>query len=296
MPNLTEAQKLYVERVCEGVPFLAFNYTTGRFDVSDSVVDPTWKQIPVLGRATRQLCHHRPPPPPFYAVRLDELTMGYYDRCLEYYCHERLDMNKRHEETCWARYAAKTYCLGRIDPGVEFGTEQKARFMERLAREESDNYVAMSIYRAYRRNRSLLKTLKKDDQGWVLLHADINVAPLKARDRLIASAKSFAKRALGYPQDDRVLKVVRSIEAHGWDNDLAWTEPEGGAVLGYSRTTGLYFALTGRHRIAASRYLYSQGRLAGSTLMEFPVITYAWGPWKQARPHPDSPVCEWCRL
>ena len=167
--------------------------------------------------------------------------------------------------------------------------------MEKLALEERDNYVAMSIYREYRKNRRLLDALKTDDQGWVLLRADVPIRPLDARQRLVVSAKDLIKKVLHYREDDRVLQVVQSIEARGWDNDLAWTEPEGGAVLGYSKTTGRHFALTGRHRIAAARYLYSRGRLSGSTLMEFPVITYVWGPWRQARPHPDSPVCAWCK-
>ena len=296
MLELSDAQKAYVEDVTEGIPFLSFDYSTGQFSVSDAVADPTWEEIRALGKAIRKLCHRRPPPPSFYSVRLDELNMGYYDRCLEYYCHERLDLNRSHEETCWARYAEKTYCLGRGDRAGEFDAEQKARFMEWLAREERDNYVAMSVWRACRTNRRLLDALKRDDEGWVLLHADIPIRPLDGRQRLVASMKEWVKRMLRYPRNDRVLLVVRSIEAHGWDNAAAWKEPEGGAVLGYSRTWHRYFALTGRHRIAAARYLYSQGKLAGSTILEFPVISYPWGPWRQGRPHPDSPVCEWCRV
>jgi len=295
MPDLTDVQRAYVEDVVEGVPFLGFDRARGRFSVSESVADPTWEQTRILGKAIRKLCHRRPPPPAFCSVRLDELTMGYYDRCLEYYCYERLELNRRHEETCWVRYAEKTYCLGRMDPAAEFGPEEKARFMERLAREESRNYVAMSVWRAYRKNHRLLRTLKKDDEGWVLLLADIPMRPLGYRERLVASAKESAKRVLRYPREDRVLRVVRSIEASGWNNDIAWTEPEGGAVLGYSTSGRRYFALTGRHRIAAARYLYSQGKLSGATLLEFPVIEYPWGPWRQGRSHPDTPVCEWCR-
>jgi hypothetical protein len=256
MLNLTEAQKAYIQDVVEDVPFLSFNYTTGTFDVSDGISDPTWEQLRVLGKAIRKLSHNRPPPPTFCSVRLDQLVTGYYDRCLEHYCYERLNLKIPHEQTCWVRFAEKTYCLGRVDPSTEFDDEAKARFLESLGREERDNYVAMSIYRAYRKNPEIRHALKKDDEGWLILHADVPIGPLDRRERIKVSVKDFLKRMLRYPRDDRILKVVQSIETRGWDNDLAWELPEGGAVLGYSRTTGRYFALTGRHRIAAARYLY----------------------------------------
>ena len=294
MLNLTDAQEAYVREVVKDVPFLAFNRATGTFEVSDAITDPTWDQLRVLGKATRRLCHQRPPPPVFCSVPLNRLITGYYDHCLEYYCYERLNLNLSHEQTCWVRFAERTYCLGKIDPVGMFDDDAKVNFLEKLAREESDNYVAMSTYRAYRRDSRLLRALKKDNEGWVLLLADIPIGPFNRRRRLVASAKDWTKKLLRFPRDDRVLQVVHSIKAHGWDNDLSWVEPEGGAVLGYSRTTECYFALTGRHRLAAAKYLYSQGKLSGSTLLEFPVITYSWGPWRQGRPHPDSSVCEWC--
>jgi len=307
MLNLTDEQKAYVQDVLQGVPFLSFNYTTGRFDVSDAVPEPTWEQIRTLGKATRKLSHRRPPsvppasrgevrPPSFCSVRLDQLVTGYYDRCLEHYCYERLNLKVPHEQTCWVRFASKTYCLGRAKPDTEFDHGAKIQFLERLRRDERDNYVAMSVYRAYQRNPELIDGLKKDEAGWIILHADVPIRPLDPKERVKVSVKDFLKKVLGYPNDDRVLRVVQSIETHGWDNDLAWKLPEGGAVLGYSRSTGRYFAITGRHRVAAARYLYSQGKLSGATLLEFPVITYLWGAWKQGRPHPDSPVCEWCKV
>jgi hypothetical protein len=295
MLNLTDAQKKYIQDIVEGIPFLSFNYTTGTFDVSDSVPDPTWEQIQLLYKAVGKLSKNRPPPPSFCSVRLDQLITGYYDRCLEYYCYERLNLQIPHEQTCWVRFAEKTFCLGRVDPGTHFDDETKVQFMESLGRERRDNYIAMSIYRAYHKNPELRHALKKDEEGWLMFLADVSIGPLHHKERIKTYIKNLLKKILRSPNDDRVLKIVQSIEAYGWDNDLAWVLPEGGAVLGYSRTTKRYFALTGRHRIAAVKYLHSQGKISGSTRIEFPVITYPWGSWMQGRPHPDSPVCEWCK-
>ena len=102
-----------------------------------------------------------------------------------------------------------------------------------------------------------------------------------------------ALRTLFGLRRERVLNLVRSIEENGWDEDLA-RKPLGG-VLGYSRSTGRYHAFTGKHRIAALRYLYSKGRIDGATPVRFPVITYPWGAWRQHRPYPGTPLCDVCR-
>jgi hypothetical protein len=291
MVNLTDAQRAYVQDVVKDIPFLSFNYTTGTFDVSDNVPDPTWAQIRLLYKAVGKFRSSPPPPPPFHTVRLDELETGYYDRCLEHYCYERINLKIPHEQTCWMRFAIKTYCLGRVDPGTEFGDEAKVQFMESLGRERREDFIAMSIYRAYRKNPKIRHALKKDDEGWLMFRADIPIRPLDRIGRFREATKDFLKKVLRYRSKERILGLLQSIETRGWDRDLA-RKP--GGVLGYSRTTKRYLVITGKHRIAALKYLYSQGKINGATLIEYPVITYPWGPWRHGRPHPDSPVCEWC--
>jgi hypothetical protein len=293
MVNLTEAQKAYVQDVVEGIPFLSFDYITGTFDVSDAVSDPTWEQVRLLYKAVQKLRFNPPPPPPFHAVRLDQLVTGYFDRCLEHYCYERLNLKIPHKQKCWIRIAEKTHCLGRVDPGTEFDDEARIRFMESLGLERRDDFIAMSIYRAYCKNPEIRHALKKDDEGWLMFfRGDIPIMPLDRRGRLKVSIKNFLKKVLRYQGNDRSLKLVQSIERRGWDQALA-RRPSG--VLGFSRTTRRYFVITGKHRIAALKYLHSQGRIDGSTLIEYPVITYPWGPWMRGRPYPDTSLCEWCK-
>lgn len=300
MTTLNNAQDAYVRDIVAGVPFLSFNYNTKEFDVSETISDPTAEQIALLGKATRKLRFNRPPRPALFSIQLDQLNLGYGVRCLEHYCHERLDSQIPHDETCWVQYAHKTRSLGRVLPGDVFDDRVKVQVMEALGREQSGNNISMSIYRAYRKNPDLAKALKPNEDGWIFLHADISIRSLNPAIRLKEAIRDFLKNLLRLPKNDPVLNTVKNIEQHGWQNDLAWQQnvdrPEvQGAILGYSKASQRYYALTGRHRIAAARYLYSRGTLSGSTILEIPVITFPGEPWTRPLPHPDSPICEWCR-
>ena len=165
MVNLTEAQEEYVQYVVEGIPFLSFNRATGTFDVSNDIADPTWEQVLLLYQAVQKLRFNPPPPPAVHSLRLDELVTGYYDRCLEYYAYERLNLNRAHEETCWARYAERTHCLGKVRPGERLDDAARIEFMESLGRERQDDFIAMSIYRAYRKDPEIRRALKADEEG-----------------------------------------------------------------------------------------------------------------------------------
>jgi len=291
MVSLTDAQELWIESVIAGIPFLSFKRATGVFEVSEAISDPSWEQARMVLEAVRRLNLRPSPQPPLHTIRVDQFTMGYFDRCLECYCYERLNLGKAHQETFWARFASRIFCLGRIDPRAEFDDRAKERFLENVGRERRDNVAAMSAYRAYRKNPAVRQALTRDAEGWLMFYfGDIPLAPLGRARRLGASVKRVIKRTLRYQPDDRVLSVVRSIESRGWVQELA---REGG-VLGYSRETGRYFAITGKHRIAALKYLHSQGKIDGATPVHYPVVTYPWGPWLRGRPHPDIPLCERC--
>ena len=289
---LTPTQERSIENVLDGIPFLSFNRTEGTFDVSDEVSDPSWGQIQLVLEAVRRLRLERVPFPPLQPVRVDQLATGHFDRCLERYCHERIDLNIPHEQTCWVRLARKTYCVGKMDPAAEFDDRARTRFMDSLGRDRQQDVVAMSIYRAYRKDPRVRHALRMDAEGWLMFHlGDVPLRPLDPVRRIGAVTKAWIKKVLKYRDGDRVLKVVRSIEAHGWKGKPG--ERDGG-VLGYSRATGCHFAIVGKHRIAALKYLYSRGKIDGSMLVHYPVITYAWGQWLRGRRYPGASLCEAC--
>lgn len=291
MVELTNDQEVYINKVTTEVPLLTFNYDSGTFDVSEN--EPTWDVIKNVYKAVEIFRSNPIPSPHFNPVRVNQIQLGYYNRCLEHYCYERLNLGISHEQTCWIRYASKTYCLGRIDPSAKFDDIAIKLFMESL-NERKNDFIAMSIYKAYRRKPNIVHDLKKDEEGWLMFCSAIPIEPLGKKDRIKDFCKNSIKKTIGYDKGKRILKLIENIRINGWDNNLA-KKPLCG-VLGYSRKTKCYQVFTGKHRIAALKYLYSQGEISGSTFIEYPVITYPWGPWRHGRPHPDSPVCERCKV
>jgi hypothetical protein len=287
--SLTAAQADYVDNVLALSPLMSFDEARHTFDVTEACLD--WGQIQSLGRVLSTL-RNTPPPPPFSGVRVADLTMGYYDRCLEQYAAQRYQEGRAHGDTCWIRFAENTFCLGRTAPGAPFGDAERVRLLTDLGTHR-DNHIHTSIHRAWRRDPALAAALQPDADGWLLFRADIPIRSVVRRKRIKAAARSMVRRLQRVPDEDRVLGIIRSIELHGWRDDLARTPSV--SVLGYSRSRRRYMALTGRHRVAAVRYLHRQGKVADETFMEVPILTYPWDSWLHGRPHPTTPLCEGCR-
>jgi len=288
---LTAARQKYIDEVVSGVPFLVFNRETGRFDITEP--DLNWDQIKLLSKSISKLRNEPPPSGWFSQIRLDEFSVGYYDKCIEYYAYERLNLGRLHQQTCWVRHAQQTYWLRRLQqPEIASFKLNKLAMLKQFAREEP-SHITRSVYKACRGNRDLLRNLKIDNAGWIIFHGNICLYPTSFRKRLYYFLRDIYRQVKGIPEEDRVLGLIRSILEHGWDPKLA-RQPSG-SVLGYSRTTKRYMGLCGRHRLAALRYLYSQGKISGGLLIDFPVITYPWDCWFQSRPHPDLPICDHCK-
>lgn len=286
--SLTAAQAAYVGEVLALTPLVSFNEAERVFEVAEP--RPSWAQVQELARVINRL-RNSPPPPPFSGVTVARLEMGYFDRCLQRYLVQRLREGLPHEQTCWVRHAEKTFCLGRLEAGATLDDAARRRLVEDLPSRRT--HVHQSVYRACRRDPSLLAALQADAEGWIYFKADIPIRSLHLRKRVRAAGTTLLRRIRRIPLEDRVVGIVRSIETRGWSNELA-RDPSA-SVLGHSRATGRYMAMTGRHRIAAARYCYEQGILDGATWIEVPILAYPWTSWLHGRPHPATPLCEACR-
>ena len=56
-----------------------------------------------------------------------------------------------------------------------------------------------------------------------------------------------------------------------------------------------YNLITGRHRIAAAKYLNSLGELSDDLRVNFPIVSYPWENWIFNFPFPGFDICNQCR-
>jgi len=194
---------------------------------------------------------------PLAAVRIDDLITGYYDQCLERYVYERINRNIPNEETCWFKYAQNNKCIGWSDTTIPFDTKEKRSFLNELGK-----------IRPHFNDDKFLDLLERDPDGYIFLHSN----------------KVFS-------DDDKVLSICKSIGDNGFSNIESSFTP---IILGYSTETGRYNVISGRHRIAALRYLHTQGTLSGSLKIKCHIVTYPYDSLVYTRPYMDKcKQCDW---
>ncbi len=161
---------------------------------------------------------------PRATIHIDEIITTYYDQCLERYLFQKVNRSLENSQTCWFKHAQNNKCIGWIDPEKDFGYDEKMRFLDKLSQRKK-----------HFRDRSLVKALIRDKDGCIILRSD-NV----------------------YTKDDNSLELYRNIEQAGFSNIISSISS---IILGYSTKNKRYCVICGRHRIAALRYLRSQGKI-----------------------------------
>ncbi len=192
---------------------------------------------------------------PLATVKIDDVITGYYDQCLERYLYERINRNKPNEETCWFRYAQNNKCIGWVDSCIHFDSDEKKSFLNKLGKKKPSF-----------KNYELIDFLERDPDGYVFLRSN----------RI-------------YKNDDKVLSICKSIEENSFSNIESSFVP---IILGYSAITGNYNVISGRHRIAALRYLQTQGAIVGSLKIKCHLVKYPYDSLVGTRPY--SGHCKQC--
>lgn len=212
------------------------------------------------------------------SVKVGDLRLEYYDNCLSNYCKQTIDLGVQHKDTCWVRNCENVVSLG-PKPFCEGN-------IQLLYPKSWQNGV---IYRVVR--SSFLRRVRFDADGWAFLRF---LPPLDFSIKgLFGRARYWFVTAVGLRARDRVLDVVESIQKNGWCNSLA-IKPHP-SVLIYHRSTGKISVHTGRHRIAAVRYLYDVGEVRAGLSLSAVLISVPWGPFRTGRPFPGVVRCENCK-
>lgn len=189
---------------------------------------------------------------PAITIRLDQIETGYYDKCLERYLFQRINLKMKNEDTCWFKYAQNNKCIGWHDPGIPF---DKKDFILQLSKLPQLGKLKVDI-----------ESLERRQDGFVFCRSDIV-----------------------FTADDGILSLCEKIRQKGFSNALSLLSP---LVLGYSTTVKKYNVISGRHRIAVLKYLYSQGEISGSLKIRCHLVKYPFDSLVFTRPYSES--CRKC--
>ena len=211
------------------------------------------------------------------SVEVGQLYLEYYDNCLANYCRQRKDLGIQHKDTCWIKN-----CEDIISLGPQSFCKENVNLLYPKSRPNGllSKFIRWCTF----------SMVRYDEDGWVFLRF---LPPLDFTLKgLVVRIKYWIVTFTGLRGRDRVLDIVDSIIKHGWCNSRAtWPHP---SVLIYHRLTKKFSVHTGRHRIAAARYLYEEGRLSGNQIINAVVISVPWGAMRTGRPYPGVARCEEC--
>ena len=94
------------------------------------------------------------------------------------------------KETCWAKNALNTHCLGRKTDSLTFSKKEKIEFLNNLSNNKK-NYIVSSIYNACMKNLDLLNNLILDEHGWIYFKGDIPYIHSKYKDWILEPEKKL---------------------------------------------------------------------------------------------------------
>tara|TARA_Y100000741_G_scaffold364792_1_gene357033 strand:+ start:1763 stop:2653 length:891 start_codon:yes stop_codon:yes gene_type:complete len=222
-------------------------------------------------------------------TKVKDMNFGFYDKCMQYYCKQIIDLRYQHKDTCWAKNAEKTVVFKKCRPDFYFKEEDKIEFIGSLKTDTNHhaiNKVNATIKREFKSNPiDTVARLVKTYDNWIVFYFK---KPLRGPD-----IKSYAKRMIkdkiksiiNYKSYERVIDIAKNIKERGWLEDLAWNPP--GTVLLQSQANDLYQNWTGRHRMSALKYLHDIGEVDDEIAINFPIIKHPFERLTHSVSHPN---------
>ena len=186
-------------------------------------------------------------------IDFKHIKMGAYDEALLDYCNSVLVNNVSHSKTDWVQKFRNLVCLGRLD---------SHEVLDSSAIQIRSQYIP-----PWDRNipkSTILARCSITPENWIV-YASIEREPWPFT--VYGNIKFYTKILLtkiGISRNDRVLAIIKSIEDHGllpakfYETDIP--------VLAKLNENNVYIAMTGRHRIAALRYLAKNKNLRFDTV------------------------------
>lgn len=215
----------------------------------------SWKQIDKINNYVRLLRDLEIPNSYLSYLNLEKSQFGAWDDSLSLYCEEILNNKLRHTHTHFSRYYENLRVIGKIKKNIH-NINRLSNYNDIINCDYNLlSYKNINEYNIQENQRILI-----DSDGYIFayLRSELNFSNiLQLFDKNTQSIilKYISKTILNKP--NKVLRILLSIERYGWQPETIKNYHN--IIVARSRITGRFSVLTGRHRIAAIRYLIRQG-------------------------------------
>lgn len=191
-------------------------------------------------------------------IDFKNMKMGAYDEAILDYCNSILLYNCSHSKTEWVQKVQDLVCIGRLDKNESLNKKAIERRMKNIP--PWDRNTPSS---------SILRRCELTPKKWIFYRsAEREPAPFT----IFGNVKFYTKqllKSLGICKKDRVLGIIQSIEHQGLLLDKFYETDT--PVLARLHEMNIYIAITGRHRIAALRYLAKHNNMQFDSL-KIPIL------------------------
>lgn len=189
-------------------------------------------------------------------VKISEIFLDYYDKCLLKYLENVHKRGMPLSETCWHKYAQRNKAIWSI---------------------ENQENPQIAIEKFMSKMQSLGKTGYSREQ----LLAENGV--------LFFKNNGIENSGNSEVVPERVLALYESISMRGWQDALSEQSP---IIIGFSEMSKKYHMMAGRHRVACLQYLQSQGLLPLNFSIKCHLFRYPYEKLVPTRPY--FQICKGC--
>jgi hypothetical protein len=175
-------------------------------------------------------------------IEFDIMQMGAYDEMLLQYCEKILIYKGKHKNTSWVKDYEDLVCIGRLDVNECLCQDAIIRRWGQIP--PWDKFVSPQL---------ILSKCSVTKQRWIVYKSrEREPAPFSYSGNIKFYMKNLL-RFIGISKKDRVLGIINSLDKNGFIHEKFYETDV--PVLLKLVPNNCYVALTGRHRIAALRYL-----------------------------------------
>ena len=196
------------------------------------------------------------------SLSIGDAKFGAWDEALTQYCSEVLNSKTSHTQTFFSRYYENLRVIGKISKNNCF-INKLTNYQDIIGKE----YTLLSRknieeYCIQRNQRLLIDT---DGYIFAYLRSRPTYSSLLGihKEHSQNLIRRFISKSV-LARTNKVIRIANSIEQHGWQPENMTDHHT--ITVARSLDTGKFSVLTGRHRLAAIRYLVGQSAIKAPSI------------------------------